>query len=300
MKSVPTLHSALQSSREQRVRTVVCSPHFDDAVLDCWSVLDREDDSAVVNVFTGAPGGRFASWYDQLNGASNSAAHMHQRSLEDRAALAVAGKAAIDLDLLEVQYRLRQSPWLHALFRYVAPLRFAMLRLPLLRPALYRTPAPHPEQIADAIVRAMPGASHFCVPAGIGGHRDHLIVREAGVVLASRGLNVRMYADLPYAVRYGWPRWVDASDGQRSIDWPSLFWRRHLHGVGDVIGDPVREAIVVRLTPEESARKAAAFSRYATQIEPLNSGRTRGWLKDGRAFAYEVYWNLRGTGPAAC
>ncbi|HEY1227015.1 MAG TPA: GNAT family N-acetyltransferase, partial [Ramlibacter sp.] len=50
--------------------TVVCSPHFDDAVLCCWSVLDRDKDCAVVNVFTGAPDAGFTSWIDQLNGAS--------------------------------------------------------------------------------------------------------------------------------------------------------------------------------------------------------------------------------------
>ena len=72
-------------------RTVVCSPHFDDAVLNCWSVLDREESCAVVNVFTGSPRPGFASWYDQLTGASCSTAHMQRRANEDAEALSLAG-----------------------------------------------------------------------------------------------------------------------------------------------------------------------------------------------------------------
>jgi hypothetical protein len=280
-------------STQLQTRWVVCSPHFDDAVLNCWSVLDRDPNCAVVNVFTGAPSGPFTSWIDQSSGASSSAARMDTRALEDRAALSVAGKSAIDLGMLEVQYRLRQSRLLHLTFRHVPPLRFVMLRLPFLRPLLYSTPTPEPERIADAIVAAVPGASHFCVPAGIGGHRDHVLVRQAGVALAARGMAVRIYADLPYAKRHGWPRWIGKPEGERKNDRASAFWARHLEDLREQLGDPVKAAVVVELTAEESARKASAFSHYTSQIASLNSGRTRGWLQDDRAFAYEVYWELR-------
>jgi hypothetical protein len=273
-------------------RTVVCSPHFDDAVLNCWSVLDRDESCAVVNVFTGAPGGGFTSWYDQLSGASSSAAHMHQRAIEDRDALSVAGKRPIDLGMLEAQYRLRQSPSLHTMFRRVPPLRFVMLRLPFLRPALYTTPTPDAGQLAERIVQAVPDASSLCVPAGIGGHRDHLLVREAGAVLSSRGMTVRLYADMPYAVRYGWPAWVGAPEGERKNDRASGFWARELEALRPQVGDPVQRARVVRLTPHERARKKAAVRRYATQVGSLNAGRTRGRLDEESTFEYEVYWEL--------
>jgi hypothetical protein len=276
-----------------RAHTVLCSPHFDDAVVNCWSVLDSDESCAVVNVFTGAPGGGFTSWYDQLSGASSSAAHMNERALEDRDALSVAGRTAINLGMLEAQYRLRQSPFLHSMFRRVPPLRFIMLRLPFLRPTLYTTPAPDAEQIAEAIAQAVPGASILCVPAGIGGHRDHLIVRQAGVVLASRGMIVRLYADMPYAVRYGWPGWIGTPGAERTKDRASAFWARHFKGLRSEVGDPIQHARVVRLTPEERARKVIAVRRYATQVGSLNAGRTRGRLDDDSTFAYEVYWELR-------
>lgn len=273
----------------RRATTVVCSPHFDDAVLCCWSVLDRDDDCTVVNVFTGAPRPGFTSWIDQLNGASSSAAHMRQRALEDQNALSVAGRASIDLDMPEVQYRLRQSPLLHALLRRLRPVRFVLLRLPVLRQALYATSAPTPEQVADAIALAAPGATSLCAPAGIGGHADHVLVRQAGAVLASRGMNVRLYADMPYSVRYGWPGWIDAPDGRRNKDRATAYWARHLQPLG--LADAIDRATVVRLTPDERARKAAAIRQYATQVDALSAGRMQGCL-DAEALTHEVYWQL--------
>jgi LmbE family N-acetylglucosaminyl deacetylase len=291
---------AIESARILCERTVVCSPHFDDAVLNCWSVLERDAACAVVNVFTGAPAAGFTSWYDQVNGASSSAMHMHQRSLEDREALSIAGKTAIDLGLLEVQYRLRQSPLLHTIFRRVPPVRFVMQRLPFLRPTLYTTPAPSAAQLADAIEKVVPRASSFCAPAGIGGHHDHLLVREAGAVLASRGWTVRLYADLPYAVRYGWPAWVASPAGERRIDRASAFWARDLEPLRPLLGDPIQQAQVVRLTPDERDRKSRAVREYATQYASLNSSRTEGRLDQASTFEFEVYWELRpGAGDSA-
>ena len=288
-----SIQPVVQEGFAPGTRTVVCSPHFDDAVLNCWSVLDRDKSCAVVNVFTAAPGDGFISWYDQQNGATSSADHMHQRSLEDSNALSVAGKAAINLGMLEVQYRLRQSALLHTVFRRVPPLRFVMLRLPFLQPSLYSIPAPDVEQLANTIAQAVPGASSFCVPAGIGGHRDHLLVRQAGVVLASRGMRVRLYADLPYSVIYGWPGWIGDPNGERKNDRASAFWTRHLDALRLQVGDPIRQAQVISLTPNERARKEVAVRRHASQIGSLNAGRMRGRLDENSTFAYEVCWELQ-------
>jgi LmbE family N-acetylglucosaminyl deacetylase len=274
-------------------RTVVCSPHFDDAVLGCWSVLERDRTSEVINVFTAAPGDGFTAWWDQLNGASSSAAHVRDRFSEDRNALALAGKTPIALGMLENQYRLRPSALLHALFRHAPPIRYAMLRVPGLQQALYSVPVVEPEQLADCIARAVPDASTVCLPAGIGGHPDHLTVRRSAVVLAMRGMSVRLYADMPYAVRNGWPRWICAPDGAREIDRAGQFWTRHLQALRPFVAEPLREATVVRLTEGERKRKARAVRHYATQFSALNGGRSRGRLDDEGSFAYEVYWQLR-------
>lgn len=273
-------------------QVVVCSPHFDDAVLSCWSVLARDADCAVVNVFTGAPSGQFSAWYDQKTGASSSANQMLNRALEDRDALAAAGKTPINLGLLEAQYRLRQNPALHVLLRRIPPLRL-MLDRPSLQPLLCGVPAPTPAEIADAVVRAVPSATGIYAPAGIGGHPDHVLVREAGAVLASRGMHVHLYADVPYAVRYGWPAWVGTTKAEHQTDRANALWSRYLGGLA--LGDMIGRAIVVRLAPEEAARKASAIRRYVTQARSLAGAGGRSWLQN---VALEVYWPVAALAPS--
>ncbi|MES2979579.1 MAG: hypothetical protein V4731_14235 [Pseudomonadota bacterium] len=272
-------------------RSAICSPHFDDAVLSCWSLLDRDHASSVVNVFTGAPGSDFTYWYDQLNGAASSAVAMRQRAEEDRDALAVAGKFPIDLGLLERQYRLRPSRWLHKLLRNAPLLRFPLLRLPFLESALHSIAPPDSNQLADSIVKAVPDATSMWVPAGIGGHADHKLVRQAGVVLAARGYKVRMYADVPYVLRFGWPQWMAAPDGKRSLDRASTYWAGYLDGVLKP-QEVTSQAKIIHLTPAERLRKKEAIRRYATQFDSAGAGRMRGWMRREDALAYEVFWEL--------
>jgi LmbE family N-acetylglucosaminyl deacetylase len=139
---------------------VVISPHLDDAVLSCWTVLDGDADVSVVTVFTGGPEPGFVSSWDADTGV-DSATRMEQRRAENRAALALAGLTPVDLGLLEVLYG-------------GGVVTAGELRA----------------HVADA--------DAVYTPAGIGlehVNEEHGIVREA--VLAVRP-DARLYADQPY------------------------------------------------------------------------------------------------------
>ena len=83
---------------------VVVSPHFDDAVLSCWSLVDSEDDVQVVTVYTAGPDDpTLISRWDADTGVT-SQVRMQQRAEENRAALAIAGRSATNLGGLEGQY----------------------------------------------------------------------------------------------------------------------------------------------------------------------------------------------------
>ncbi|MGH2855333.1 MAG: hypothetical protein ACRDLF_14200, partial [Solirubrobacteraceae bacterium] len=71
-----------ESYRERRLRScvrsdpqapeLVLSPHWDDAVLDCWSLLSSDREVHVVNLFAGVPApGRLGPW-DAITGAEDS------------------------------------------------------------------------------------------------------------------------------------------------------------------------------------------------------------------------------------
>src|SRR5437588_4990622 len=90
---------------------MILSPHFDDAVLSCWHLLDAGGDIRVVNVFAGVPPpDRAAGWWDAIAGVQDSSEAVLQRRLEDEAALALAGRAAINLGFLDDQYRVHPQP----------------------------------------------------------------------------------------------------------------------------------------------------------------------------------------------
>jgi hypothetical protein len=84
-------------------RSVVLSPHPDDAVPSCWHLL-AGGDTTVVTVFAGVPEPGTCGWWDRLTGASDPAARVRERLAEDTRAPALAGASSVRLDLLDEQY----------------------------------------------------------------------------------------------------------------------------------------------------------------------------------------------------
>ena len=179
---------------------VILSPHLDDAVWSCFSLLARDRDVLVATVFAGIPDGE-PGWWDAQCGITDSAAHVRHRRSEDAAVLRSLGGTAVHLDLLDGQYRDEPVP-------------------------------------ADEIVRALaarvPAVRHVYSPGGIG-HPDHALVRDAGALLRERGVPVTVYTDYCYSTREGWPTFV-RPDGRTEADEQ---WRGSIgHLVGDRLSQP--------------------------------------------------------------
>jgi LmbE family N-acetylglucosaminyl deacetylase len=231
----------------------ILSPHLDDAVLSCWSVLSGPGRVLVVNVFTGAPAaGSGARWWDRLTGAGDSAQRMRERIDEDRRALALAGRSAVNLGLLEAQYRDDGSvPGL------VAPL-----------------------------AESLDGGCLLYVPAAMGEHPDHALVRDAALALRRNGAQVILYADLPHAIARGWPSWVAGAAGFPDVDDE---WERALRAVG--VDAAAADAMVCTLERDRLATKVEALRAYVTQFAALDALAFRPLLNPG-TLRYEVFWPL--------
>lgn len=241
--------NAVAPLRNRRFRTrlrpdpaapiLLLSPHLDDAVLSCWSLLRSEFRLTVVTVFAGIPPpGRTGRW-DAVAGVPNAVALMRARRAEDAAALALAGRRGVHLPFLESQYRRLQPPLEHdRLDRLLAGIRRAVREV--------------------------------VAPAALGvQHEDHATLRDYALALAKQGIPVRLYADVPYCTVYGWPSWVTGQPARPHLDvdaaWaigggpsPLLLTREH--------------AVVERLSPEESSAKLAAMRAYLTQFPTLDRG----------------------------
>lgn len=260
----------LTAREESRFRTrlrhdpnapeLLLSPHFDDAVLDCWSLLAGERELQVMNLFAAAPApGRLTPW-DETTGASDSAERVRERVAEDARALALASREPHNLSFLDAQYRRGAPPSLEDLDREVGA--------------------------------RLAGAARVYVPAGIGSHVDHLLARRYGRMLARAGMPVTLYAELPYCILHGWPGWVDGRepDPHRNVD---AFWRSFLGDVPEV--PDVREGTVIRLDSDAASCKLAAMRCYETQYACLDYG-ARGMLSDPEVHRFEVLWDLRHPG----
>ena len=141
---------------------LLLSPHWDDAVLSCWSLLSSGRELNVVNVFAGVPAAGRSGLWERVAGVADSAERARVRMREDALALSGAGRTAVNLALLDAQYRASTA-------------------------AL--------DDLDGALGAEIAGASRVYVPAAIGGHRDHLLVRSYGLMLLRLGMPVTLYAE---------------------------------------------------------------------------------------------------------
>jgi LmbE family N-acetylglucosaminyl deacetylase len=236
--------------------TVILSPHFDDAVLSCWHLLAGPGEVLVVNVFGGVPAAGALGWWDELAGASDSAAAVRARVEEDRQALALAGRRAVNLPLLDGQYRKSDQA---------------------------------PREIVQALRGVLLDGARIYAPASLGDHhRDHTAVCAAALALRAEGASVALYADLPHATVSGWPRWVLGGSSSEA-DPAGEGWANQLRKTGV----PAERMVptVHRLSTEHHSRKLEAVLAYRSQMAPLRSvfGSSP---EDPQLLGLEVDWRL--------
>jgi hypothetical protein len=237
--------------------TVILSPHFDDAVLSCWHVLASAEEVLVVNVFAGIPRTGTLGWWDRLAGATDSAAAVRARIEEDRQALALAGRAAVNLPFLDGQYDRSERA---------------------------------PREIAEALREAMPAGAQIYAPANLGDeHRDHIAVRTAALALHAEGAEVVLYADLPHATLSGWPQWVLDGSSCPGADRAGDRWTAQL----ETTGMPVERMMATthRLSAEARAGKREAVLTYRSQVAPLQEAFGSS-LQGRELLGFEVEWKL--------
>jgi LmbE family N-acetylglucosaminyl deacetylase len=237
---------------------LLLSPHHDDAVLNCWSVLDTNPQVRVVNVFAGIPRSGLLTEWDRVCGARDSADHMRLRITEDRRALALVGQVPHNLPFLDLSYR-RYSP----------------------RPSL--------AAIDAAVSDAVPGCSRVVAPVAAE-HQAHDIIRRYAVAVALSGIPGELYAEIPYMTRMGWPDWVTGKPRDPHLDVRAFWaWNRAIPGR--------RSARVVSLDENRSAAKLAAIRTYRSQLAAIDGGPLQ-VVTNPAVHGYEVFWPIERRTPS--
>jgi len=226
-------------------RCVVLSPHLDDAVLSAAGRLMARD-TQVITVCAGIPPehAELSAW-DADSGARTAASRARERLHEDDAALAVVGATTTRLGELGQHYR----------------------------------GAPYDvDGVAAQLLPLLAGVREVWLPAGIGGHGAHEGTSRAGLaaVTVTRPDEVHLYADLPYALAFGWPARGDGVDVEL---------RRLGH-------DPAQlSSATRRLDDDEQVRKQRAVRCYRTQLALLGMS-ADGRFVDPSADSLELSWRL--------
>jgi hypothetical protein len=239
---------------DPRAPALLLSPHLDDAVLDCWSLLTGPADVRVVNVFAGVPPPGPRGHFERLAGARDSAAHMRRRIREDEEALARAGRSPVNLGFHALAHRRGR-------------------------------PEPSFAQVDAALSAHVAAASCVYAPAGLGeSHPDHELTRCYALALGRQVMPVRLYADLPYCAVYGWPSWVTGEDPDPHLD-VDAYWSASAGGGRCAAAT----AEIVRLTAPAAAAKLAAMRVYRSEFSVLDRGPIR-QLSNPAIHGFEVFW----------
>lgn len=85
-------------------RPLVVSPHFDDAVFSCGTLLATHAGAVVHTVFSGCPADRVTTDWDRQCGFDNAAQAMQERAREDDRALHILGATPERGGFLDAQY----------------------------------------------------------------------------------------------------------------------------------------------------------------------------------------------------
>ena len=212
----------------------------------------------MVTVFGGAPpaGAALGDW-DRATGAADPQTGWRTRCAEDEAVLTTAGARVVHLPFVDAQYRTAGVP----------------------RAA-----------VAAALADLIREADEVWLPAGIGGHPDHLLVAEIGQLI-SGGRRRCLYADLPYAAADpGWQVLLAAARRGRHAE-ESL--RAQLDASPMLPGLAV--PVLSELSPAEQATKVSAVLSYRSQLAPLIGAFGR-WFEDPLTTPFELAWDA-GPGP---
>lgn len=244
----------------------VLSAHLDDAVFSATAQLLRPN-AQLVTVFAGPPetvSGR--SCWDGITCARSSAERHRERLAEDDRAVQRLGCASLRICEPEIEYR-NQSIDLDVL--------------------------------SGQLLAVVQEASEVWLPAGIGQHPDHIAAREAGlraIRAASPVPAVFLYADLPYAIEYGWPSQVTGEPKPLFVD-PDFWIEQELIHAG--LSTQSLKAKTFEIGSVTRRHKEGAMLCYRTQLAALHLTPADRYRWEA-CLRYEIAWealSLEQPGP---
>jgi len=201
----------LESTLNKFNHFIFLSPHLDDVVLSCGLLLEKVaslgKEADVITIFTKAsppPLTKLASEFTQKSGYKNPHRLFEDRKLEDKKALKIFKAKYRHLDYVDAAFRkvdpLRGLPstrylsWLipKLVHVYPKPKKQFSGQVSILDRKLSNTLL---KDLKKIVIKVKKTKTLILAPLGIGGHADHVIVRD---ISRRFGLPVLFWSDFPY------------------------------------------------------------------------------------------------------
>lgn len=201
----------LQSIFNKFNKFIFFSPHYDDAVLSCGFLIDllkkAKKDVVIVTIFTrgsGYPYTNQAIDFLARSGGFNPYKLFNMRSIENKKALGYLKVKWLDLDFIDAAFRKSKLLTYFSKISHLIPFAWYFYHI-------YPTPSKQffgsfdwqdkklyfklKEHFCELIPSSSADKVLLLAPLGIGGHADHVIVRDA---VAALNHQVYYWEDFPY------------------------------------------------------------------------------------------------------
>lgn len=195
-------HDLVKKIIGKKRQCIFISPHFDDAVLSCGTLLSQlsgKTSITIVNVFTKAhkkPYTLSARMFLRESGMSDATALYDERLAEDKRALSHFNARVINLGLEDAIFRLKKQPGFLARilpeFGHIYP----TYQWHVVKAIASQDHAV--SELTNALKKFADKNTIVFAPYAIGHHVDHQIVRKVCEKLFT---NLILYSDFPYNVR---------------------------------------------------------------------------------------------------
>ncbi len=200
--------NVLTESIECGVPLIVLAPHLDDAALSCGAFMIHaatRTSVTVVTLFTEAgeaPYTLSARRYLHQVGARNAQVLYQRRRAEDRTALEPIGIKCVHVGLTEALFRRRPDGGKRSLLTRLVPElahTYPVYRFHVTSGQIAAADVGTMHDVCAVIQQLTGSGPHLVLaPLGVGGHVDHVLVRNAA---ERSGARVVYYSDFPYNQR---------------------------------------------------------------------------------------------------
>lgn len=213
---------------------LLISPHLDDAALSCSTRLHEGMIDLVMTCFSGiptAPSVEINAW-DKITCVESAKERFTARRCHDKNAWLSISQRYLQLDFCEHE---RSSEC--------------------------------EQQLANEILDILPSFNSILLPAAVGGHKDHRLVRDLVLSIVPNEVEVLLYGELPYAAFFGWP-----DERQKYLDIIE-YWKSeidYLPGGFCITGFEIKKLTVI-----EKKKKIKLMKHYKSEFDAVTGGTLR-------------------------